>query len=360
MPAHRSAFLLPGARIDRRTTSLGVYGADGAVLADCAIATASWTNRPPDRGTPVLDAPLILGPALFAGSVDKQFGFVLLNALGRLWALDHLPAETVIVYAAKPQAKPPGYGVVGAVLRALGLTQSVLITQGPLRLEQLHSAQERFGECRGATGAPEFYDWIDQRWPAAGPPDPHDRIYVSRSGLGPKAGRFACEDHLETLLIAQGYRVYHPQDHDVAHQVATFQSAGQLIFAEGSALHLFALVRRPGQVSAVIHRRPDLPVSMLAQMADRTGPATQAVNAVQQQFWPPQRGEHLGLSVLDFDTLGDALVAQGLVSRQGWSAPARDAVQASLRAGLALGEPLMTATERSIWLKAQRDARQKG
>ena len=360
MTAHRSAFLLPGDRIDRRTTGFGVYGADGRALADCAIRTASWTNHPLDAGTPVMDAPLILGPALFAGSVDKQFGFVLLNALGRLWALEALPPQTLIVYAAKPQAKPPSYAVVGAVLRALGLAQPVLITQGPLRLEQVHTAEERFGECRGATGTPSFYDWIDRRWPAAAPPDPEDRIYVSRSGLGPKAGRFACEDHLETLLIAQGYRVYHPQDHDVAHQVATFQSAGRLIFAEGSALHLFALVRRPGQVSAVIHRRPDLPEAMLAQMADRAGEPTVAVNAVGPQLWPPQRGEHLGLSVLDFDALGEGLAALGLISRQGWSAPSAEAVEASLRAGLAPGEALMTAPERATWLKAQREARHKG
>lgn len=360
MTAHKNAFLLPGDRIDRRTTSLGVYGAEGALLPDCAIRTASWTTLPPDRATPQTDAPLIFGPSLFAGSVDKQFGFVLLNALGRLWALEGLAPETVIVFAAKPLARTPGYAVVPAILRGLGLSNPVLVTEGALRFETLHTAEERFGECHGGTALPGFYDWIDRRWPPAAKPDPDRKIYVTRSGLGPKAGRYACEDHLEALLQAEGYQIYRPEAHDLAHQVRSFQAAGKLIFAEGSALHLFALIRQPDQISAVIHRRDRLPDVMLSQMADRAGAPTRAINAVQALWWPPQRGEHLGLSELDFDALRDALCAQGLIDGRGWQAPSRAQVDASLAAGLAPGERLMDADGRSEWLKTQREARRRG
>ncbi|NEX47484.1 glycosyltransferase family 61 protein [Rhodobacter sp. ETT8] len=360
MTAHPFSFLLPGARIDRRTTALGVYGADGALLPDCSIRTSSWTTQPPERAAPQVDAPLIFGPALFAGSVDKQFGFVLLNALGRLWALEGLPEQTLIVYAAKPQARAPDYRVVPAVLRGLGLRNPVMVTEGALRFEQLHCAEERFGECHGGTALPGFYDWLDRRWTPSGAPDPEQKVYVSRSGLGPAAGRFACEDHLETLLEAEGYRIYRPEAHDIAHQVRTFQGAGKLIFAEGSAVHLFALLRQPGQISAVIHRRERLPDVMLAQMADRPGAPTRAINAVRALWWPPQRGEHLGLSVLDFAALGEELAALGLISGQGWHPPTEAQLAASLAAGLAPGERLMTPDERSDWLKTQREARRKG
>ena len=360
MTAHHNAFLLPGDRIDRRSTSFGVFGADGALLPDCAIRTASWTTVAPDHASPPSDAPLIFGPALFAGSVDKQFGFVLLNALGRLWALDALPPETVIVYAAKPLARTPGYAVVPAILRGLGLSNPVLITEGAVRFETLHTAEERFGEGRGGTGLQGFYDWIDSRWPPLGRPDPDRKLYVSRSGLGPKAGRYACEDHLEALLSAEGYQIYRPEAHDLAHQVQTFQSAGKLIFAEGSALHLFALIRQPGQVSAVLHRREALPKVMLAQMADRPGTPTTALNAVQALWWPPQRGEHLGLSVLDFEMLREGLRDLGLITGRRWQAPTPAQVDRSLAAGLMPGEQLMTAAQRAGWLKTQREARRKG
>lgn len=360
MTAHHNAFLLPGSRVDRRTTRLGVYGADGGLLPYCAIRTASWTTISAEQAEPPSDAPLIFGSALFAGSVDKQFGFVLLNALGRLWALEGLPPETVIVYAAKPLSRTPGYAVVPAILRGLGLSNPVVVTEGAVRFETLHTAEERFGECHGGTGLPEFYDWIDRRWPPVGKPDPDRKIYVTRSGLGPKAGRYACEDHLEALLAAEGYQIYRPEAHDVLHQVQTFQAAGKLIFAEGSALHLFALIRQPGQVSAVIHRREALPEVMLAQMADRPGTPTTALNAVQALWWPPQRGEHLGLSELNFDALHDGLVAWGLISGSGWQAPSPAQVKRSLAAGLAPGEQLMNTGQRAGWLKTQREARRKG
>lgn len=360
MTPHSAAFLLPGDRIDRRTSSFGVYVADGQPLPDAAIRSSSWTTVAQDRAQPVTTSPLILGPALFAGSVDKQFGFVLLNALGRLWALQDLPPETVIVYAAKPQAKPPGYGVVPLILRALGLANPVIITEQALRFETLYTAEERFGECRDGTGTPAFYDWIDSRLPPPGPPDPQRKVYVTRRQLGPKAGRFACEDHLETLLAAEGYDIYAPEAHSLPHQIATFQTAGKLIFAEGSGLHLFALLRRPGQLSAVIHRREALPDVMLRQMADRPGQPTHAINAVQQIWWPPQRGDHLGLSVLDFDRLRSGLVDAGLINGTAWQAPSADQVAMSLQAGLAPDERLMNTDQRADWLKQQREARRKG
>ncbi|MFN3722546.1 MAG: glycosyltransferase 61 family protein [Paracoccaceae bacterium] len=360
MISHTNAFLLPGARIDRRTTSLGFYDQHGAVLPDCAIHTPSWSTVAPERGTAQADSPLIFGPALFAGSVDKQFGFVLLNSLGRLWALQDLPAQTTIVYVAKPLAKSPDYAFVPMILRGLGLNNPIIITQDALRFEMLHTAEERFGESLGGRGQPAFYDWIDRCWPATETPDPDRRIYVTRSGLGAATGRYACEDHLEALLRAEGYVIYRPEAHSLTHQVQTFQAAGKLIFAEGSALHLFALIRRPGQISAVIHRRAALPDVMLTQMADRAGAPTVAINAVAAQWWPPQRGAHLGVSVLDFAALREHLAGLGLISGADWHTPSAAQLEASLAAGLAPGERLMDMGQRADWLKTQREARRKG
>lgn len=354
MTPFRNAFCLAGTRINRRTTGFGLYGADGRVLPETAISTSIWQTEPPAKATPPREATRLFGPALFAGSVDKQFGFILLNSLGRLWALDSLPEDVALVYAAKPQARAASFAVLPAILRSLGLTNRVLVTETAMHFEALYTAEERFGEVMGGRGRPTFYDWLDRRWPAAGPPDPDNRLYVTRSGLGPAAGRYACEDHLETLLAAEGYRIFAPEAHSIAEQVAAFQRAGKLIFAEGSALHLFALLRRPGQISAVIHRREALPEVMVTQMADRPGQPTLAINAVREVWWPPQRGDHLGLSVLDFADLGQALRDAGLIDGRGWTPPTADEVARSLQAGLLPGEDVMTATQRAAWLKAKR------
>lgn len=357
MHAIKNAFCLPGERINRRVTGFGVYGPDGKVLPDTAINSTTWETQPAPVAHPGKDGSRLFGPALFAGSVDKQFGFVLLNSLGRLWKLDELPPMTTIIYAAKAQARPPGYGVVSAVLRSLGLANPILITENALGFEELHTAPELFGEAVGGTGTGAFYDWIDSRWPPADQPDPAESVYVSRSGMGPNAGRYACEDHLEHLLRAEGYRIFAPEQHSIAEQVATYQRASRLIFAEGSALHLFALVRQPGQISAVIHRRDDLPAIMAAQMQDRAGQPTVGINAVKGLYWPPARGEHLGLSVLDFDVLRDGLKNAGLIAGKDWSVPDEGTVQASLRAGLAPGQHVMTLEEREIWLRQKRQGK---
>lgn len=355
----KDAFLLPGLRVNRSVSTFGVFGADGNRLADCEICSTPWTTQGPDTATAPQNAPIVYGPALFAGSVDKQYGFVLLNSLGRLWALDDLPPETVIVYGEKQADRSPGYNFVPMILRSLGITNPVLITQNALRFETLYTAEERFGECLGGKGHPDFYDWIDRKWPATAAPDPDCKVYVTRSGLGANMGRFACEDHLETLLQAEGYQIYRPEAHSFAHQVKTFQTAGKLIFAEGSAVHLFALIRHPDQVSAVIHRRAALPDVMLAQMADRPGKPTIAINAVRAHWWPPRRGAHLGRSELDFDILRDGLAGLGLITGRDWRAPTRAQVDISLSDGLAPGQMLMDSGQRAAWLKQRRQAKRK-
>lgn len=346
-----NAFSLPGERIDRRTTTFGVYRSDGAPADLCHIKTPSWTAVPQNLGRITNSAVRFFGPALFAGSADKQFGFTLLNSLGRLWALDELPPETTIVYAAKPTKEYVDFGVLAAVLRGLGLKNPVTVVKQPAHFEELHLAEELFGETRAGRGTPQFYDWIDLRWPARVPVDPIQKVYVSRRGLGPEAGRFACEDHLEQLLIAQGYRVYEPEKHPIGHQVETYQAAGRLVFAESSALHLFSLIRRAEQHVAVVQRRRELPHAILEQLYERPGSEPRIVDAVAETWRHPRRGEHLGKSVLDFDKLGASLSAGGFIAPDGWHAPASEAVQLSLRDGLSADQPLMSEVDWRAWKK---------
>lgn len=81
------------------------------------------------------------------------------------------------------------------------------------------------------------------------------RVYVSRSGLGP-IGRMVGERYLETVLERGGFTIFHPQQHPLVEQIATYAGAALLVFAEGSAVHgteLFG-ARQLGHV-VILNRR---------------------------------------------------------------------------------------------------------
>lgn len=353
------AYCERGERISRIKTGYGVFSTQNRALPETQIRTSTWITKPALGVPPPKETPQLLGPALFAGSTDKQFGFALLNGLGRLPWLDDLPPMTTLVYAGKVGVSLHDYSQLPRILRAFGVLNPVVVIEDNLRMSEVYTARELFGESLEGRALPGFYDWIDRQVPSLAAPDPDDRIYVTRSAMGPKAGRYVCEDHLEKLLIAEGYRIYAPEAQPLADQIATFQRAGRLIFAEGSAVHLFALLRQPGQISAVIQRRPSLPEIMQNQMADRAGTPTVAINTVTDLWWRPDRAEHKGLSVLDFDLMRDQLVAAGLITGRGWAAPSQSALDQSLRAGLEAGESLIPDADRAEWMKNHRRNRRK-
>lgn len=353
----KNAYCQPGERINRRTTEFGVFGPSGLV-PHCEINTSPWTTRPPESAPAPRVAQRLYGPSLFAGSVDDQYGFVLLNSLGRLYALDQLAPETTLIFAAKPMHGPNPLKILPSILRSMSINNPLLITDSAMFFEELYTTPEIFGECLGGTGSEPFYDWLDSRW-FRHRLQPGKKVYLTRTALGPKYGRFACEDHLETLLAAEGYEIIAPETLPLSEQIRVMQSAENLIVSEGSALHLFALLRQPGQISAVIQRRTSLPAVMEAQMRDRPGTPTVAINAVEKTLWPPQRGNHLGVALLNFYKLRADLVAAGLITGQNWSDPTEDQMNKSLVAGLDEGETLMTEEERNKWIYDIRVKRKK-
>ena len=82
------------------------------------------------------------------------------------------------------------------------------------------------------------------------------KIYVSRSLLSGNEGGFLGESYVEERLKDEGYVILHPQTLPIRHQFAAYAAADHLIFAEGSALHLYALIARPEQKVFIIRRRP--------------------------------------------------------------------------------------------------------
>ncbi len=87
-------------------------------------------------------------------------------------------------------------------------------------------------------------------------PDGPEKLYISRSALPSGRGNLLGEKQLETNLAAEGYTIYHPEKHDLKSQIATYKAARKVIAAEGSALHLLAMVADPAAEVAMVVRRP--------------------------------------------------------------------------------------------------------
>lgn len=350
------AFAQWGDWITRRRQYFALYDADGKPHRNCGIVSGQFNNVPEKVPDLAGIARSLDGPVLFAGLAPQQFGHVLLTSLGRLWALERLPRDTTLYFVSKKAARPRSYQHLRPALQLFGIGNPVVVSRDPLRIDRAYLASDLFGEAHDGRGAPQFHDWVDRRLPPPGPVDAGRSVYVTRSRLGPGAGRFACEDYLEALLRDQGYEVFAPERHDLATQVRTFQQAGRLIFAEGSALHLYGLVARQRQKVAVVQRRIELPPLIEAQLTDRTGVRVEFINAIREVYWPPVPGDHYSIAILDFERLENALARAGMISKQktAWTAPDDNALQASLTAGLKPGEKLYDEAGRDAYLRERR------
>lgn len=348
-------YLHHGERISRNARKFGLYDTAGLPLPYSDLASNELSSVAENYRTPTTSTSRVSEPVLFAGLVLEQFGHVLTNSIGRLWALEHLPDDLTLVFTPKRRAHEEFYPFIKPVLEMLGLQNRVRIIAEPTNFDAVYTACDLFGERYGGLGSTEFYSWIDERLPAHMPIRPHRSIYVTRRQLGEGNGRYACEDYLESLLRVEGYEIYSPEKQSLKDQVSTYQSAERLIFSEGSALHLFALVRRPEQRVALIQRRSLLPGLISKQMNNRPGLPVVQIDAIREVFWPPLRSDHLSVSLLDFDRLGAALRENGFIGTIAtWQKPSPEQESSSLMAGREVHERMLNLTERKTFLKELR------
>ncbi len=194
--------------------------------------------------------------ALFCGRYRPHFGHLLAEGVGRLWAVDRLPAEVPLVWFAHPRAAAGKGLLLAGLLRLLRVVNPVRIVTDVAQAGRLHVPPSLNDPLFGQPAQPALHDWIAARIPPAPPAAPAERIYLSRNRLGDGAGRYLGEAALEAALTREGYRILHPQDLPLDEQVASYRAARKVILAEGSALHLLALLDIPGQEIALVMRRP--------------------------------------------------------------------------------------------------------
>ena len=235
---------------------LGVRQADGT-LAPQSVCHYRNRLRPISANTSVpLPNPeqRLEGLSIFGGLVGPQFGHMVTQSLGRLSICSRFPQARVVFLAEQLGFQVLPYYFV-ALLRAVGVTNPVQLVSASTRCEQLLIAPDLCNLQRRPCVSPAFLNWLDESRPAADL-GPGDDLYVSRSALSLAHGQFLQETELEAALARSGYDIFHPEQAPIAEQVSRYRNARRILFADGSAAHLWSFFSRPDAKVAIILRRP--------------------------------------------------------------------------------------------------------
>jgi Glycosyltransferase 61 len=210
-----------------------------------APATGNGQPRPQTR---------IEGLSIFGGVVGMHFGHVLTQSLGRLWAQEIAPdAPILFIPETQRVTELPGYLV--ELARVLGVANPLHLIEQSVVCDNLLVPQDICNLAYRPPATKFFREWLARRRPPTRV-ELKGRIYVSRSKLSSYHGHYLQERSIEEALTANGYDVFHPQEHSIMRQTEVLSTAKHLIFADGSAAHLWSLVAQKGQEVAVILRRP--------------------------------------------------------------------------------------------------------
>ena len=264
---------LPAPRIDRvpgavlmpmapgRDHACGVLDADGRPVA--AARTRIGPRRfTADPGPPAATPAPLPGRWLFAGVGRHHFGHFLLEALPRLWALDHLDDRPDGI-ALVPMAGRDMAAIIARrlhpLLDMLGQGLPVHLVDRPARVNAALIPAQGFGHREWSHGTPEARAYMRRHLCAAIPPDGPERLYVSRRRLGAAAQQVPGERRIERWMARAGYGILHPERHGIPEQIAAYRAAKVIVGPDGSAFHLAAFVMDRTARVGLIQRRTRQP-----------------------------------------------------------------------------------------------------
>ncbi|TXN07169.1 glycosyltransferase family 61 protein [Methylobacterium sp. WL103] len=307
----------------------GVYYSDGTVCPRGNHIKNGLRNTPTsinsESSFQVYD-----GVHLFGGLFkNEHFGHFFAESLCRLWATQFCDyrVKSIVFYLRFRDAPVPNYMI--EFIKHISILTKVIIIREPARFETLlvpdQIAHSRIGFIYGHPVVQALF----AKLPVPAVQGPR-KIYVSRSKLTVEAG-IICEGVLEENLTRDGYEIIHPQELSILDQIGLYRQAETLIFAEGSALHLFALFVRPDQRVTIVRRRPMSVVFDWQLMSFGCVPAYSPPCI--RRLWSPERDKNSlwrARAELDFCALRGQLSEAGFVSAAEWRGPTTDEVTADL------------------------------
>ncbi|MDU9005145.1 glycosyltransferase 61 family protein [Sedimentitalea todarodis] len=298
----------------------GVLDSDGTYCAHGAL----WRRFRPlttEPARPEGDLQNLPGRWLWGGVLWAHFGHFLVESTSRLWALEHLdqPVDGVLFIPKRPRAGENLRGFHTGFLDMMAPGLPIRVATAPTQVEELIVPGQGFGLGLITAGTDRFRTAIHNRFAKNVAADGPERIYLSRSALGLGKGGLLGEERLEELLQAEGYEIFHPQQHDLATQIARYKAAKQMIAADGSAVHLYAMVGRPDQAVAMILRRQSRSNNLLADNVRHfCGTEPTVISALRTEWVrkSQNKSSRLSFGELDHAAIGAALARSGFISEQ--------------------------------------------
>lgn len=235
LPAHR-----PKSLIGRYLTRYGRYDNTGRPIGGWPIFTSVKSTLPiQPRRLRVEPTRTIERPTIYAGLIVGWFGHFIIESVPNLIAVAQAKKQypdAAIIAHAWGRFDPDEFKVFCAThlnyfCGKLGLDPADLdFVFEPTRLRQLIVPDAPF--LGKFSYAPWMMAEMDRIWPM---PETLEKVYFSRSKL--VRARVMDEPRIETLFERNGFRIIHPQDHDLDDQIAIARSADILAGPQGSALH---------------------------------------------------------------------------------------------------------------------------
>ncbi len=298
------------------TTPAGVRDGAGRYVPEAAL----WRNRRLLTPPPPEDAPEahLSGRWLWGGVLMRSFSHFVAETPARLWALDHLDEAALagVLFIDRRGKDAPLGRFHDEFFRLMGLRVPVRLAAVAMEVETLVVPGQGFGLGAITAGTPAFRAAMRRRFARDVTAEGPERLYISRSGLGPGRGGLIGEERLEARLAAEGYEIFHPERHDLTTQIARYKAARQVVAAEGSALHLFAFHARPEQqVAVIVRRRSGATDRIAAHIAAFAGRPPHLIEAL-ARVWRHRKSDRprLDLGELDLPAVGAALRAAGVVT----------------------------------------------
>jgi hypothetical protein len=319
-----TSFVQSHSPLERGSFDGGVYDSSGQFCKE-SLQTKIRHDHIPDREPDRCISLHLPGSYIYGGLLQNtHFGHFTAESLTRLWAYRCLSESfSYFVFLKRIRAKPvPSYAE--QLISLLCPDIKIIGIETPVYLENLAVPE---AICGGTNGFLVGHQLVKDLVQHLRVPNDGSRVYVSRSRLGKNSGGFLCEDHLERYLQEEGYRIFHPQEYSLQEQLSVYSRATDLIFADGSTLHLYALVCQPEQRVFIVWRRCVIS-GFQWQISTFGGPRLLGQPAIHKQ-WVPQddpRKTARGRAELDFESLHKQLLNAGMIQALSWSPPEEEVV----------------------------------
>lgn len=324
-----NATILPTAKFEtkEKTFDGAVYDNTGLLYFNALHRKNGYRNKIAAKLPASVQTEKLGGKYVYGGFLQNtHFGHFLVESLSRLWAVSALSRIDGVVFVLRDIKKPPASFVL-TILSKLLPDKKVVVVTTPTKVEELvipdQLSHPRSGYIQGHLRNKFLLQSLRIEDSSSA-----KKVYVSRSRLKSNEGLFLGERVLEENLKREGYVTIHPQELTIEEQLRVYTNAEKLVFADGSAFHLYILVANAEQDSFIVWRRKsheDFLQQSLSFLNKKPSGVACLKGFYKETGKKHSSGTHK--AVLDFDTLKQQLCDTSFIKGTHWISTNNDEVE---------------------------------